>query len=74
MRRRAATMGKERKLTEERDSDAPKDLISLADPHIVSENSRQQGRTPSSAPGTSSIHKIPVRRTDEKHRQWNYGP
>lgn len=35
--------------------------ISSADPRIVSGNSRQQGRTPSSAPGTSSTHMTPVK-------------
>ncbi len=38
--------------------------ISWADPRTVSGNSHQQGKTPSNAPGTSSIRKTPLRQTD----------
>lgn len=41
------------------------EAISSADPHTVFGNSHQQGRTPSNAPGTSSIRKTPLRQTEE---------
>ena len=34
--------------------------VSWADPRTASGNSRQQGRTPSNAPGTSSTHRTPA--------------